>query len=196
MTKYETREQWLSACIDMHARAFEIEGFDFPKIRIACGFPSVGATRRKNKTIGQCWQSIASNDNTFEILISPVIDSVMEVSAIVAHELCHAVLPQGTGHKAPFKRLATAIGLAGKMTATHASDDYIARYAEPLESMGEYPHAALNPNESGRKKQTTRMIKAECATCGYTVRLSRKWLEQGAPRCSVQAHGAMCVFAD
>lgn len=181
---YETREQWLNACIGLHVRAFEVEGFDLPKIRIACGFPSVGATRRKNKRIGECWYSTSSTDSTFEILISPVIDSIMEVSAIVAHELCHAVLPAGTGHRAPFKRLAKALGLEGKATATYAGDDYKARYGSELESLGEYPHAALNPNMTDRKKQSTRMIKASCSDCGYTVRLSRKWLmEAGSPLC-------------
>lgn len=185
---YETREQWLNACIGLHAQSFLNEGFELPKIRIACGFPSIGATRRKNKTIGQCFPSAASNDSAIEILISPVVDSIMEVSAIVAHELCHAVLPSGTGHRAPFKRLAKAIGLAGKATATHAGEDYVAEYAPKLESLGMYPHAVLNVN-ANRKKQSTRMIKASC-DCGYTVRLSRKWLDDmGAPHCP--AHGEM-----
>lgn len=38
-------------------------------------------------------------------------------------------------------------------------------------------------------KQTTRMKKAECGQCGYTVRLSAKWLEVGPPGCP--QHGPM-----
>lgn len=36
------------------------------------------------------------------------------------------------------------------------------------------------------------MLKCECATCGYTVRTARKWLETaGAPLCPLPGHGAM-----
>ena len=36
------------------------------------------------------------------------------------------------------------------------------------------------------------MLKCECATCGYTVRTARKWLEQaGAPLCPIEDHGRM-----
>lgn len=42
------------------------------------------------------------------------------------------------------------------------------------------------------KKQKTRMLKCECAECGYTVRTARKWLEQaGAPLCPIEGHGVM-----
>ena len=42
---------------------------------------------------------------------------------------------------------------------------------------------------SAPKKQTTRLHKAECAECGYTVRVTAKWLEVGPPHCPM--HGAM-----
>ncbi len=36
------------------------------------------------------------------------------------------------------------------------------------------------------------MLKADCAACGYTVRVTRKWLDRvGAPCCP--KHGAMIV---
>jgi hypothetical protein len=35
------------------------------------------------------------------------------------------------------------------------------------------------------------MLKCECATCGYTVRTARKWLEQaGAPLCPIEGMGS------
>jgi hypothetical protein len=33
------------------------------------------------------------------------------------------------------------------------------------------------------KKQSTRMLKAECPECGYTIRLAKKWAEVGLPSC-------------
>lgn len=47
------------------------------------------------------------------------------------------------------------------------------------------------PQSSAPPKQTTRLRKACCADCGYTVRVTSKWLEIGPPHCPV--HGAMAV---
>lgn len=49
-----------------------------------------------------------------------------------------------------------------------------------------------------KKKQSTRLLKAECAECGYVVRVTAKWVnEVGAPRCGVKAHGVMvCDMPD
>lgn len=42
------------------------------------------------------------------------------------------------------------------------------------------------------KKQTTRMLKCWCEKCGYTTRVSGKWLvEAGAPYCGTKAHGRL-----
>lgn len=47
------------------------------------------------------------------------------------------------------------------------------------------------PASSAPKTQTTRLRKACCADCGYTVRVTSKWLEIGPPHCPL--HGAMAV---
>src|SRR3546814_2684356 len=63
-----------------------------------------------------------------------------------------------------------------------------------LESVGPLPHARLDTDgeSTAPKKQKTRMLKCECATCGYTVRTARKWLElAGAPLCPIEDHGQM-----
>ncbi|HDR9506919.1 hypothetical protein C5615_09815 [Burkholderia cepacia] len=39
-------------------------------------------------------------------------------------------------------------------------------------------------------RQSTRMHKTECTECGYTARVSAKWLKVGAPLCPA-AHGPM-----
>ena len=54
---------------------------------------------------------------------------------------------------------------------------------EWLEGGVPYPHSKLNVTLE-TKPQTTRMIKCECATCGFVVRTTRKWLDEvGAPHC-------------
>jgi hypothetical protein len=80
-----------------------------------------------------------------------------------------------------FAKVAKAFGLEGKMTATVAGAELTERLNALVEQLGEYPHALLK--ESG-KKQSTRMIKCECYSCGYIARTSSKWIEQaGAPIC-------------
>jgi len=35
-------------------------------------------------------------------------------------------------------------------------------------------------------KQTTRLVKCVCPDCGYTIRVTRKWLDTGLPYCACQ----------
>ena len=35
------------------------------------------------------------------------------------------------------------------------------------------------------KKQSTRLLKAECPECGYTIRVSKKWADLGLPTCPI-----------
>ena len=39
------------------------------------------------------------------------------------------------------------------------------------------------------KKQSTRMLKAECPECGYTIRLSKRWADMGLPSCPTDGAG-------
>src|SRR5207237_8172272 len=38
------------------------------------------------------------------------------------------------------------------------------------------------------KKQSTRMLKAECPECDYTVWLAKKWADVNLPSCQTDAH--------
>jgi hypothetical protein len=158
---------------------------------VSCGFPGGGSARTR---IGECWAHTQSADDRTEIFISPVLSDSLDVMAVLVHEAVHAAVGCEHGHKAPFKRAAVAAGLEGKMTATTASDALKATMREWIESLGAYPHAALSL--SSRKKQSTRMIKCECATCKYVVRTTQKWIDfSGAPICpTVACDGARMVY--
>ena len=183
-----SREVWLqSLATALDETLFENKT---PKYRVTCGWPSRGATAQSKRVIGQCFYTDSSADETHELIISMYLDDPMEVAATLAHEMIHAIVGYDAGHKGPFRQLATEIGLVGKMTATEAGEVFKQSVGPILEKMGPYPHAKLDPN-AGRKKQSTRLIKAECH-CGYNVRITRKWLdEMGAPHCP--AHGEMAV---
>ena len=178
------REQWLTAL--MHALApmceEQLHGStgNIATWRVSVGFHGGGA---KCKTIGQCWSSTASKDGHTEIFISPVLGTAQEVDHVLLHEMVHASLGIKEGHGKAFGRMARGLGLEGKLTATTCGVALRERLNQLTEALGPYPHASLNLAESGRKKQTTRLLKASCPDCGYTVRLTQKWVDKGLPVC-------------
>jgi hypothetical protein len=162
---------------------FNVAGIEPPEdIAVSCGWPSKNARRRRAQRIGECWRAECSQAGRPEIFISPVIADPIEVGHVLVHELIHAALPDA-GHRPPFKRAATNLGLTGKMTATVPTEGLRRQLAELTERMGEpYPHALLDPG-ADLQKQSTRLIKLECPACGYVIRTTRKWIEAGVPTC-------------
>jgi len=174
------REEWLVQLAERLEIIFSKHGATLPKYRVTCGFPSKGGLS-KLRTLGQCWSDRASADDTHELIISMTLDEPMRIAGVLAHEMVHASVGVQHGHKGPFRKLALAIGLTGKMTATEESEAFKQRLSPILAELGDYPHAKLDA--SNRKKQSTRLIKTECPRCGYTARVARKWLDVGAPVC-------------
>ena len=177
------RETWLNNITAQYIRPhFQKAGYTIPEnVRMSCAFTSHGS---KGNRIGECWTDNASGDNTFEIFITPKIADSLRVVDILIHELCHATVGIKAGHKKPFANCAKAVGLTGKMTATIATDELKATIATWVQALGDYPHATLSSN--GVRKQSTRLLKCECVKCGYTVRLSKKWIQVALPRCPDQ----------
>jgi hypothetical protein len=131
--------------------------------------------------LGACYVAEASADGYNEIFISPTEADPLRVLAVLVHEAVHATGIRG--HKADFKKVATAAGLEGKMTATVASARLNETMQGWIDQLGVYPHATLNPAD-GKKKQSTRLVKCTCGSCGYTLRVTAKWLDfSGAPFC-------------
>jgi hypothetical protein len=159
-----------------------------PAVRVSVGWPSRGGTGSKKRVIGQCWKTTVASDNVSQLFISPVLGGDrLQMIGVLLHELVHASDDCESGHKGAFAKRARELGLVGKLTATivDPASDLGARLAGILDELGEYPHAALSPfeMEKQRPKQGTRMIKLECPQDGYIVRTTRKWIEQGLPRC-------------
>jgi hypothetical protein len=178
-----TREDWLTQLVDEVRPLFPAHtGQSLPaRIRVACGFPS---SARRSGAIGECWADASSADGTVEILISPVVDDVTTVAATLIHELCHA-LPGSMNHSKTFAAHAWNMGLvagAKGWKSTGPGPEFDARYSAILADLGPYPHAHLIM--SAKPKQSTRMLKAVCPGCGYTIRLTRTWAEKGLPLCS------------
>jgi hypothetical protein len=179
--KFATREEWLTAAALAMRPLFDEQGAaDYPKFRVSCGWPK-GA---RGKAIGQAWHPTSSGDATAELFISPSLEKLTNYGVVdtLLHELIHAVVGNEAGHKGPFRKLAKAIGLSGKMTATFAEGELETRLLELTGSLGPYPHAELS--KLSVTKQGTRMRKVQCPGCGCILRMTAKWMEEaGIPTC-------------
>src|SRR5688500_7361226 len=95
---------------------------------VSCGFPSSRALSRARRRLGECWDMAACSDGAaYKIFITPPLHEPVQgdgsgVLPPLAHELIHAVAYKA-GHKGEFKRVALAIGMEGKMTATLAGSE-------------------------------------------------------------------------
>jgi hypothetical protein len=178
------REDWLQQMIDLLRSDFDGIGAPLPeKIRVSCGFPSKSALANKARRIGECWGVESSEDKSFQVFVSPLLKESVEVTATLVHELVHTAVGIECKHRGKFPKVAKAIGLEGKMTATTAGDALKVRLRVLIDDLGEYPHARLVASNRP-KTQTTRMLKVACKECGCVVRMTRKWLDDaGLPTC-------------
>jgi len=171
------REEYLGAATkSLAADVFGPAGYTVPDdVKLTCGWPSKGATSAKKMAIGECWPRSRSADSVNEIFISPVQADTITVLDVLTHELVHATLDCKHGHKAPFRKIAVAVGLEGKMTSTIAGEALTAKLEAIRDALGDYPHAELTPPPP---KEKSRQLKAECLECGWIGYQSKKFLDK------------------
>jgi hypothetical protein len=211
---HPNREAWLQAAAERFAPRFTALGHPLPPLRIAIGFPSTG---RGSAVIAECWHHSASQDGVTEIWVAPQYGAdPVEMLAFLAHELCHAALGPGFGHGREFGQLASAMGLeppfatygpesiglglrsfaAGILPWLGAFPHGTHKLALSVGAGEDTPHGRRCSGGSDRRAQTSRMLKVQCAKCGYTARVARKWLDAvGAPICPAEGHGMMRLKA-
>jgi len=178
----KTRESYLIRATTILRPFYRKLGYELPEVYISVGFPSKRATSTNNRCVGQCWHGDDQKDGKGHLFLSPVLDGPGALETLV-HEHLHAFLPAGVGHGPAYKRAMDAVGLEGKPTATHAGPALQLRLRRLDEKLGGYPHDELLVG-GGKKKQTTRLVKVECAPCDYIARVTRKPLDAyGPPIC-------------
>lgn len=170
------REKYLNEATKLlQADIFSNAGLTIPDdVKLTCGWPSSGGAA-KQKTIGQCWARSSSEALVNQIFISPTIADTIEVLGVLAHELIHAIDDCKNGHKKPFRDMALAIGLSGKMTATTVGEKLLPKLRKIQEKIGDYPH---QPMTAPVPKQKSRQLKLECQDCGAVWRMAKKWLTE------------------
>ena len=173
------RETWLNLMIDKSVPLFDNAGFKISdireKLKASC---SVMVGMRKSKkfnAIGQHLPTEWNKNKNHELLISPVLEDEITVVGVLIHEMVHAIQRHLYGndvkpHGKEFRKIALAVGLEGKMTATTESPELVKKINKWVSEIGKYPHDKVN--FEGRTKQTTRLLKLECEHCGFICRAS------------------------
>jgi hypothetical protein len=171
--------------------------------RLSCGFPKGGKGGR-GATIGMCFSEEVSKDKTREIFVSPVLDQPSDVLQTLLHEMAHAFLDHGAGHKGPFIVVCKHLGFTKPWTQTPCTDALLAKIKTLAEELGPYPHAAMDPKRV--KKQGTRLILSVCGPnpvtniggCGAKWRSSQAVIDNNEAEAAqsegvlVQQTGPMC----
>jgi len=180
--KFKLAEEWCAAVVKAYAPKFKRLGYALPPVVVSPGFTSKGG--RNMKVSGECWSPKASADSeTRQIFLNPRLHDPVYIAHVIVHELIHAVVGVEEGHTGKFAQLGKALGFEGKMTKSNWGDEAKAECEAIVKKLGAYPRPAFSGLVAPGKKQSTRLIKAACPDCGYTIRITRKWLERAIPRC-------------
>lgn len=169
-----TREEWLTRAATMILKHVAELGY-VPTGPVKTSL-SVLPKTRKEVTNGRCYHAVASAGGFREIFISVELTEIRQILGVLTHEIGHAVLKDGVGHRNPFRVFCEKVGFEFK-EAKYAVDGaewwiWARRIADEL---GPIPHKRLNTShaEGEGKKQKARMLKLECPCCGIKLRIAR-----------------------
>ena len=177
-----TREEWLVWAAEALRTSVFInqKTLDLTNVRFSSGFPL--GSRGSAKHLGQCLDPSVSASGLTEIYISPTVSDSEEVLGVLHHEIIHHFLGLAEGHGKKFSDLARRTGLDGPAANTKPGLKAINHYKEIIKSLGNYPHSEIKLPVYGSKGSNLK--KTWCTECGYTARLTDKWLNlYGPPIC-------------
>lgn len=178
MRNMATREEWLRACLTRVTAGWPV-GADLPEnTRISAGFPQKGRRRGAGR-ISEHYPPSQSEGGVYEIFISPTIAEAFAVANAVAFEAARIA----TGRTPSGEELEVLAGRVRSIVAT----------------LPPYPHSAMKADAgpvegAAPTRPGSRLLKASCPSCGYTARITRRWLRVAVPPCPGDAtHGIMLV---
>lgn len=175
------REAWLRAAYALIRK--ELLPKAPAQVAISWSFPSKGGTKASRRTIGECHYkggSAVGVEGDRVILISPTLQQPFALIEVLVHEMVHAALPMGAGHRAPFSRLAKSIGLLKPWTATTAGPELKHTIEGWLKRLPAWPGGHLLIVST----QKNRQLKAICE-CNRILRGSLKTFGEGPIICGL-----------
>jgi hypothetical protein len=172
-----TREAWLQKIVETWRPYFQRLGYSLPlRIWVSVGRPP------SSRSTGVCYPPEASDDANPHIFIHPVLSDSTRVAGTVVHQLCHAALGN-RWHGQQFKKLATAVGLVGRMTRTIEGPLFLQVMPGIIDRYGPFPHTSLRQLRDFEETSGTRLLRITCPECGYRLRGTQRWLKVGVPTC-------------
>lgn len=136
------REAWLQdATLLLEEEILAPQGVKLPEHwAVGVGFP-----KSSSGAIGQAWAPAAASDGkTCSIFLSPILgEDRVRLLATLLHECIHVAVGHQHRHGGEFKRVARAVGLEGKLTATFAGPALHTKLLSMATDLGEYPHVPL-----------------------------------------------------
>lgn len=164
---------------------FKSKELEIPEnVRVSCGFPSTRALSEKGKRLGECWEGKASVDGVSQIFITPLLSDNLQVLEVLTHELLHACLPEGTGHKKGFKVAAEKVGFEPNSIGRISTPELVNLLNTLL--LEPYPQVKLIP-PTVEKKQGIRLQKLVCKSLEHEepviIRATKKVTDLGLPSC-------------
>jgi hypothetical protein len=177
------REAWLRAAYAIVRK--ELLPQAPAAVAISWSFPSKGGTKSSRRTIGECHYkggSAVKVEGDRVILISPTLQEPYDLIETLVHEMVHAALPMGCGHRAQFSQLAARIGLVKPWTATTAGPELKKKILGWLKRLPKWPGGHLLIQH----QQKNRQLKAVCdCETPRIIRGSAKLFEQGPIVCGL-----------
>ncbi len=141
------------------------------------------------------WQEGKKN-TVHEINMSAEHIQNYDMGELMLHELAHAENNalgvkdcSGRQHNKKFKAMAERLGLVVKERDKSVGYGFTDLGDEARKFLfrvdfDKTPFKAFRRGNAPAKKAGSRLVKCECAECGYVVRTTRKWLDEvGAPLC-------------
>ena len=174
------KETWLkNAVVDIgnYFRKFE---YQVPPVNVSVGWTSCG---KRSNSVGECWPQKSASDKKNVIFINPNHRDTQSILSTLIHELVHAVDDCEHAHGAEFKKIATTIGLEGKMRSTVPGEALSAYIERLIKKIGPYPESLLTIVSEARVVRQS--PKAKCPSCSYRVSLPRQMVEYGPPLCPI-----------
>ncbi len=184
-------------------------------IKVAYGAGSPGT---RGITFYSKWKNGTGDPLPFVEICAFGEESTLQLCGTTLHELGHVLAGMGNGHGSVWHECCARLGLTGisaagtvyawdmieeglrkKLKALKAPDDgapcepLMNRFGRTVAVKGCTAGVGTKGGKSRGPGSGSRLIKVLCGECGYTARVSQKWIDKpGPPHCPV--HGAMDVF--
>jgi len=176
-----TREEWLMRATALILTHVKNAGGYAPTGDVRVSVAPINVGRGNKEVMGRCYHASASEGGYREIFISADLIDTRVILGVLTHEIGHAVLKDGVGHRAPFKKFCEAVGFDFEK-AEFACDGVIWwKWASKIAAdLGNIPHKRLDARakaQGEKKKQPTRLLLLECPCCSIKLRTARKTLE-------------------